>query len=159
MPRSPFVSVATAVVLLAGCAAGVPVERQVVVPGGRFTAIQGEAALTVRAMLPDNGGEVVGAKCTVTSSLYTATLTTPSRLVVPNFGPQSPELFFDCRAGTLAGSARVAIVTTWRDGAWAGYPGFGPGPYGPWAGGPWGWGSGYPVSSYPNVRVIMHPTG
>lgn len=165
MPRlrraAATAALVTAVVALAGCASGVPVERQVVVPGGKFTAVQGEAALTVRTILPDDGGEVVGAACAVTSSLYNATLTTPSRLIVPNFGPQSPELFFDCRAGDLAGTARIQIATYWRDGAWAGYPGpYYGGPYG-WGGGPygWGWGAGYPVSEYPDVRVVMHPKG
>ena len=33
---------------LAACAGGVPVDHQVVVPGGRFDAVQGEARLTVR---------------------------------------------------------------------------------------------------------------
>jgi hypothetical protein len=140
---------------LAACATGVPVERQVVVPGGRFDAVQGEAQLTVRTFLPQEGDErreVVGADCTVVSSLYSAELVTPARLVVPNFGPQSPELEIDCRAGDLAGSGRVRIVTRWQQppGYW-GYPW---GPYG-WPG--WGWygGPGLPVSDYPNLDVIM----
>lgn len=153
--------VLAATLVLAGCASGVPVDRTVIVPGGRFTAVQGEADLTVRTVLPANGGEVVGATCDVSSSLYKTQVVTPTRLVVPNFGPQSPELFLSCRAGDLAGRANVGIVTIWQDGAW-GYPGVYGGPWrGPWAGpwGPgWGW-PGYPVSRYPNVRVVMQPGG
>ena len=99
-----------AALLLAGCATGVPVERQVVVPGDRFQAVQGEAAFLVRTFLAPEGDvrrEVVGADCELTSSLYTATLVTPSRLVVPNFGPQSPELNVACRADGLSGAGRA----------------------------------------------------
>jgi hypothetical protein len=146
-----------AAMLLGGCASGVPVERQVVVSGTRFDAVQGEAALTVRTFLPDEGGgrrEVVGARCRVISSLYAAELVTPSRLVVPNFGPQSPEIGVDCGAGELAGSGTARIVTRWREppGYW-GYP-WGPfyRPYG------LGWyGPGYPVSDYPDLAIVMRP--
>jgi hypothetical protein len=152
--RSILVLAAT---LVGACASGVPVERQVVVSGTRFDAVQGEAALFVRTFLPDEGGErreVVGARCRVVSSLYAAELVTPSRLVVPNFGAQSPEIGVDCTAGELAGSGTARIVTHWRDppGYW-GYP-WGPfyRPYG------WGWyGPGYPVSDYPNLAIVMRP--
>lgn len=154
------VILAAPLVALAACTTGAPIERQVVVPGGGFSAVQGEAQMTVRTVLPDRAGEVMGATCAVTSSLYRTELVTPARLILPNFGPQSPELFLDCRAGDLAGTARVEIATYWRDG-WSGGPYYGPygGPYGgPWAG-PWGWGGGYPVSEYPDVRVVMRPAG
>ena len=138
---------------LAACAGGVPVDHQVVVPGGHFDQVQGEARLTVRTGL-DDGSEVVGATCDVVSSLYTVKLVTPARLVVPNFGPQSPELTATCRAGDLSGAGSVAIITRWQQG-WP-YGGF-PGPY---YGRPWGWGwydygPGYPVSDYPDLRVIL----
>ncbi len=143
--------------LLAGCATGVPVERQVVVSGGQFIAVQGEASLIVRTFVEDPGGqrrEVTGASCDVESSLYTARLTTPSRLVLPNFGPQSPELAVNCNAGKLLGSGRVAIVTRWQQtpGFW-GPPGF---PY--WRSDPLGWrwdGPSFPVSDYPNLSVVL----
>src|SRR6478736_2245456 len=99
---------------LAGCATGVPVTRQVVVPGGQFQAVQGEAGLLVRTFVEDPAGErreLVGATCAIVSSLYGASLVTPSRLVVPNFGAQSPVLTADCRADKLAGSGSVRIVT------------------------------------------------
>jgi len=145
---------------LAGCASGVPVSRQVVVPGGQFQAVQGEAGLLVRTFVEDPSGErqeVLGATCDVVSSLYKASVVTPSRLVVPNFGAQSPVLTADCRADKLAGAANVRIVTRWQQppGYW-GYPGW----WGPW-GGPWGWdspwgGPGFPISEYPNLLVMLH---
>jgi hypothetical protein len=150
--------------VLAGCAAGVPVERQVVVPGERFLAVQGEAAFFVRTFLvPEDGErrEVVGATCTVASSLYSAELVTPSRLVVPNFGPQSPELDVTCTAGAWSGGGKARIVTRWNEppgywgspaGAWG--PGWGPG-WG-WGGAGWGWGGpAYASSDYPNLNVTL----
>ncbi len=148
---------------LAGCASGVPVERQVVVPGGQFQAVQGEAGLLVRSFVEDPPGErreVLGANCEVVSSLYHASLVTPSRLVVPNFGAQSPVLTATCHAGKLSGSGSVRIITRWQQqpGYW-GYPGWGGGPWGGpwgWGGGPWGWGGpGFPVSDYPNLLVML----
>jgi hypothetical protein len=151
-------SVLVVAVLLAGCAAGVPVERQVVVPGDRFASVQGEAAFFVRTFLAEEirgeRNEVVGARCQLVSSLYSAELVTPSRVVVPNFGPQSPDLDVACVAGEWSGSGSLRIVTRWNEppGYW-GYPG----PWGPW--GP-GWGGGwygptYPISDYPDLNVLL----
>ncbi len=143
-----------AVLPLAACAGGVPVDHQVVVSGSRFQAVQGEAALTVRTFLEDNRSEVVGATCEVVSSLYFTKLVTPSRLVVPNFGPQSPELTATCHAGALAGSGTVPVITRWQTvpGPYWGYPG---GLYRPWGYGWYDYGPGYPVSDYPDLRVIL----
>jgi hypothetical protein len=147
--------------VLAACATGVPVQRQVVVPGDRFVAVQGEAGLFVRTFLPPEGRdrrEVVGADCRIVSSLYSTELVTPSRLVVPNFGPQSPELVATCTAGELSGTGRTRIITRWQQSPWGwGYPG----PAGPWD--PWGWGMpgwgwyepSYPVSDYPDLIVTL----
>lgn len=147
--------------LLAGCATGVPVEREYVVAGDRFANVQGEARLVVRSFVEEADGahEVLGATCQVTSSLYDTVVTTPARLVVPNFGAQSPELAFACAAGALSGAARRDISTSWR---------YAPGGYGPPWGYPgmgvygglgWGYGWGrtpaYPVSDYRNVNVML----
>jgi hypothetical protein len=142
-------------VALAGCASGVPVEREVVVSGSRFVAVQGEAELLVRTFLPrsaDERLEVLGARCQVVSSLYSAELITPSRLVLPNFGPQSPELNFSCNADGKSGQARARIITRWYD-----YPGaWGWGPPGAFGWGGWGWaGPAYPVSEYPDVAIEL----
>ncbi len=149
--------------LLGACASGVPVERQVVVQGGRFDAVRGEAGLLVRTFVDegDQRREVIGADCDIVSSLYAARLVTPSRLVVPNFGPQSPQLTATCRTGNLNGSGTIGILTRWQQppGYW-GYPGgLWRGPWGDpwgWGGGPWGWGGpGYPISEYPDLFVTL----
>jgi hypothetical protein len=150
---------------LAGCAGGVPVERQVAVSGAGFANVDGEVDLVVRAFLAPEDEvrrEVVGAVCQVESTLYEAQITTPSRLKVPNFGPQSPELDISCSADGFSGRVRQEINTYWRDAP--GYYGY---PYGGWYPPPvyggaafaWGyggwWGPSYPVSDYPNVSVIL----
>ncbi len=160
MPRNSLAALAA--LHLAGCATGVPVERQTVVAGDRFSNVQGEARFVVRTALasPAAGNdrrEVLGARCTALSSLYEAEFVTPSRLVVPNFGPQSPEITVSCTAGELSGSAAARIVTRW-DGPPA-YPGWGPGWGPPWALGYPGRGwpaPAYPVSSYPDLIVPLH---
>ncbi len=149
---------------LAGCAGGLPLGPDVVVSGAKYVAVQGEADLVVRTFLVDPAGqkrEVAGATCAIDSSLYSARLTTPARLRVPNFGPQSPVLTLTCAAGELKGGGQVGIETFWRaaPGMYGGYYG---GPYGPGPG-PWGWpgpgwglyGPSYPVSEYPDLRVIL----
>ena len=78
--------------------------------------------------------------------------------MVPNFGPQSPELVATCKAGDLAGTGRTRIITRWQQSPWAwGYPGPGV------AAAPWGWGMpgwgwyepSYPVSDYPDLIVTL----
>lgn len=152
--------------LLAGCATQsyAPVERRVVVSGGGFDAVRGEAGLTVRTFVEDPSGarrEVVGATCQVGTSLYATTLVTPARLVVPNFGPQSPELVIDCTAGDRRGKAVRDISTSWTyaPGGWPGNPAYLPyGPYGPYGGTPFGYGwdrPAYARSDYRDVGVIL----
>jgi hypothetical protein len=152
--------------LLYGCASGVPVDRQTVVTGARFNNVQGEASFIVRTVLPAEARaerrELVGARCTALSSLYKAEFVTPNRLVVPNFGPQSPEITVTCAAGELSGRATARIVTHWEGPPYPGWgwgPGWGPAwgaGWDPWYPG-WGWyGSRFPVSDYPDLLVPLY---
>lgn len=157
-----------AALALGGCAAGgLPLRETVAVPAGRFEAVQGQAEVVVRSFITDEAGqtrELGGASCEVTSILFSTRLQTPGRVVFPGFGPQSPTLDIDCRAGELAGSAEVAVEGQWvrMPGAW---PGPGPWPYGyggwggpwggPWAGGAWGGGPSYVTFVYPDVNVPL----
>lgn len=158
-------SLSAMLLVVMGCASGTPVNNQTVVWGGGFENVQGEARLVVRTFIAedeDTRREVLGAQCRVESSLYSAVFTSPNRLVVPNFGPQSPELSVACSAADLAGGGQVRILTRWRyppnyqPGAF-GYP-F-PGRVGPpiWgATGGWAWGgSAFPVSEYPDINILL----
>lgn len=147
---------------LAGCAGGVPIENQVTVSGANFANVMGEARLSVRTFLTGEGGEareVLGADCTLETSLYATRFTTPVQLKLPNFGPQSPELDIACTANEWSGGARVEIYTDWdRPPGGYGYPGYGfygPGYYGrPY--GYWGWpGAAVPEYDYPNVKITL----
>jgi hypothetical protein len=154
-----------AALCLAGCARGVPVENEASVSGARFEAVQGEARLVVRTFLPVEGNsrrEVLGARCDLRTSLYSLSFTTPVRLKLPNFGPQSPELDIACSAREWTGRARVAIRTDWDypPGGY-GYAGYGyHGPLG-YSGGPyggWGWPGPRPAvprSYYPDVNLML----
>jgi hypothetical protein len=148
--------------LLAGCSAGgLPPGPAVVVPGARFDGVRGESELVVRAHVEDAAGrrEIAGARCAVTTGLFETEVVTPARLVVPNFGPQSPTLRIACRAGALEGSAEQRILTRWRDapGARGPYPGYvGIAVGGHWGGGLWGWsGPSFPEFVYPDVSVPL----
>ncbi|TPE49687.1 hypothetical protein [Amaricoccus solimangrovi] len=139
-----------------------PLGPDVVVGGQDFVAARGEADLVVRTHVVGSDGtkrEVAGATCALSSVLYSAKFTTPTRLRLPNFGPQSPDLMISCAAGVQKGSASVPIATYWRTAP--GY--FGPGPWGPWGPG-WygpgwyGWGypePTYPVWEYPDTSVAL----
>lgn len=146
---------------LAACAGSVPVENVVTVSGAQFDSVRGEADLVVRTFLPaeeNTRREVTGAVCELDTILYSTRFTTPARLKLPNFGPQSPELSISCRAEDWSGRAEVPVETDWAypPGGYAGY-GYGPPGYyygGPWGG--WGWPAGaVPVSGYPDVHVML----
>jgi hypothetical protein len=152
---------------LACCAGdgGLPLGPTVGVPAPAGAAVQGQADIVVRAFVADPEGaprEVGGAVCDVRSVLFEARLVTPARLVFPSYGPQSPTLAFDCRAGALAGEATRGVVTRWvrAPGAWPG-PGPWGWPYGGAWGGPWGWGGwgwdapSFPIFVYPDVDVPL----
>lgn len=146
---------------LAGCAQGLPVTREVVVPGGRFEAIRGEAQVVVRSFVEEADGrrEVGGARCDLATSLYSAALVTPARLYLPNFGPQSPDLRVACTAPGLAGTAQQRIVTRTQGAGSARYGYFGSSRRDDFVFG-WGWPSlAFPVSDYPNIAVTLRPTG
>ena len=157
------IGIVLAATALAGCAGGLPLGPDVVVSGRQFVAAQGEADVVVRAFVLDDAGErseVAGAACDVTTSLYDAKLTTPARMRVPNFGPQSPVLNIACAALGLKGAVQQPIAIYWRTAPGYYYGGYyGPPWYGPgagWYGPGWGFpGPSYPVSEYPDVAVIL----
>lgn len=73
-------------------------------------------ALAVRSFERDPAAEwreVAGAACSVTAGVYAATLVTPSRLVLPDLGPDAPNIVANCRLGTLQGQDAVGPDYPW----------------------------------------------
>ena len=142
---------------VAGGGAGLPQVAmaptgETVVPPGRGA----RRALAVRTFVsaPDGWTEVAGARCVVTGApFFRATLVTPSRLVLPDLGPDAPSLRAECETATARGADVVAPVFAWPA---EGYPN--PAARAWWGGG-WWWGfqkSG-PLH-YPDIAVGLVPT-
>lgn len=119
-----------------------------IVPPGR-----GLEALAVRTFVPaPDGGwqEVAGARCTIRGGDYfRAAVVTPSRLVLPDLGPDAPTLSAECASGALSGRAAVAPAFGWAatGGTWGQRV---------WWGG--GWWRGYEASgplSYPDLAIAL----
>lgn len=72
---------------------------------------RGQETVTVRAVrrFAEGGAEVAGPRCTLDSGVFEARFTTPARVVVPDYGPDSPDLFVRCTAGDLSGTASAEV--------------------------------------------------
>lgn len=52
-------------------------------------------------------GELAGIPCTVDAGVYKASFLSPTNLIVPNYGPNSPAIFVRCVINDLSGSKTV----------------------------------------------------
>ena len=142
---------------VAGPGAGLPEVAmapagETVVPPGRG-AKRGLAVRTFVAAPEGGWAEVSGATCVVTGAPYfRATLRTPSRLVLPDLGPDAPVLRAECGTAAAWGADTVAPVFGWpaegRPNALERS----------WWGGGWWW--GYQKTgplSYPDLAVGLVP--
>ena len=148
----------------AGGGAGLPQVAmaptgETVVPPGRGA----KRALAVRTFVAapggENGGwtEVEGARCTVTAGDFLdTTVATPTRILLPDLGPDAPPLRAECETATSWGSDTVAPVFGWpvegRPNSVARM----------WWGGGWWW--GYQKTGplhYPDLAIglVPKPTG
>ncbi|WP_424932616.1 hypothetical protein [Amaricoccus macauensis] len=114
--RLPLLSAASLCAFLAACTTndglpeGAPSVRSVPKPGVDAPSARGETRLAVRSFGPD-GQEVAGAACAVESTLFTAELVSPARVLMPYYGEASPEITVTCRSGDLSGEVQVAAVS------------------------------------------------
>lgn len=93
-----------------GAAVGLDVYARDRAAGSPVPRFRGQDTVPVRAYGNLNGdgiAEITGARCTVDSGLYSATLQTPANVAVPDYGPDSPAIFVRCEAQALSGSATV----------------------------------------------------
>jgi hypothetical protein len=118
------------VAVLAGCT-GTPAPygvQSVVVaqtPGVAAPAAQGQTDLVVRAVPAGVAGEeLLGAACVAESPYFSASFTTPARLLLPDYGPAAPVVTVSCRAGNAAGSLSAQPGPAWSGGL-AGWPAIG----------------------------------
>ncbi len=131
-------------------------------------AASGEASLVVRAVSPQAPGqEIAGATCSARSPYFTASFTPPTRLLVPDFGPQAPSISIACEAGGARGSAVVEPEVAWSSGSSGGYgiPAIGVavgtgnnsgvGVGFSWWGSPGNTSVGSAVTRYPDVRIPL----
>jgi hypothetical protein len=160
----------TLAAVLAGCTGtpapyGVPSVVVPQTPGVAAPAARGETALVGRAVSAGVAGEeLLGAACVAESPYFSASFTTPARLLLPDYGPASPVVTVSCRAGNAAGSlsAQPGPVAT---GGLAGWPaigvsvgtgsGGGVGVGFGWYGGAVGVSSGGGPARYPELRVPL----
>jgi hypothetical protein len=125
----------------------------------------GETQIVVRAVpagAPDQ--ELHGAQCVAESPWFRSEFASPARVLVPDYGTQSPPVTVTCRSGTATGSAVAQPQAAWSGGL-GGWPavgvsvgtgdssGVGVG-FGWWGGGVGTYG-GAPVVRYPELRVVV----
>lgn len=81
-------------------------------PGAVVPNLRGQTSVEIRAFDrtgDGNSGELTGIPCTVDNNLYRANITTPATIVVPNYGPQSPNFQVSCRYGEREETVTAAI--------------------------------------------------
>ena len=132
---------------------------------------RGETQLVVRAVSADAPGrEFPGAVCEAISPYFASRFTAPARLLIPDYGSQSPEVTVSCEARGASGRATVAPqasysgggfgapavgISVGTGGGWNGWDGDGVGVGLSWWGGGGGGGYGEPLVRYPALRVPM----
>ena len=160
-----------AVIGVAGCAVPgssppgvdtVRADRRADVPA---PLARGETQLVVRAVPAGAAGqELTGSACVASSAYFRAEFASPARILVPDFGAESPPIEVTCRSGTASGTAISSPEAAWQGGL-GGWPaigmsvgtgtnsgvGLGVG----WYGGGMGASGGVPVVRYPEVRVVV----
>jgi hypothetical protein len=162
-----------AAVGMAGCVApgapppGVETVRAERKAGVMAPLARGETQLVVRAVAAGApaGQELQGARCVADAAYFRAEFASPARVLLPDFGAESPAVTVTCRSGTASGSAVAAPQAAWQGGL-GGWPavgvsvgtgnssGVGVG-LGWWGGGGVGAAGGTPVVRYPEVRVVV----
>ncbi len=95
-----------------GSAAGLDVYAKARAQGQQVPRYRGENFVPVRSYTKagSNGRtEVAGANCAISNALYTAKVTTPVMIQVPNYGPQSPAINAQCSLGGASGTSSAAV--------------------------------------------------
>jgi hypothetical protein len=78
--------------------------------GNPVPRFRGQETVVIRAsgIAPDGQRkELTGVPCTVDAGVYAARFSTPSNVIVPDYGPNSPAIFVRCTLGKQSGSATI----------------------------------------------------
>ena len=121
---SPLRAAALAL-LLAGCAEmarpGTTTVRVEPRSDAELPLARGETQLEVRAVSADAPGrEFPGAVCDAISPYFASRFTAPARLLIPEYGSQTPEVTVSCEAGGASGRATVAPQASYTGGSFGG---------------------------------------
>jgi hypothetical protein len=118
-------SIATALLVLAGCSGMMPRTgpgtNEVVMKNaaGAFAPpARGYDRIPMRSFRPDAAGGWIdspGATCLLRAGAYRARLVTPAVLLMPDLGPDAPVITADCAQGTLRGRDVVAPAYVWPE--------------------------------------------
>ena len=113
--------------LIAGCAEMAPPGTTTVRveprPDAEPPLARGETQLVVRAVSAEAPGrEFPGAACDAISPYFASRFTAPARLLIPEYGSQTPEVTVSCEAGGASGRATVAPQASYWAAASAGRP-------------------------------------
>ena len=78
--------------------------------GNPVPAFRGQETLAIRATGAGSNGqrkELSGVPCTLDAGVYSAAFTTPAKLIVPDYGPNSPAIFIRCTHEDQSGSMTI----------------------------------------------------
>jgi hypothetical protein len=94
-----------------GGAVGLDVYAGSRAAGNPVPWFRGQETLTVRTFASGGAGltEIEGASCLLDSGVFSARFASPAQVVVPDYGPASPDLFIRCSAGVLSGTATATV--------------------------------------------------
>lgn len=123
------IAIALALILpLAACAGGVsgggsglPETQMTQATGDIVPPARGYLGVPVRSFVSDPEAasgwlEVSGARCAMSAGAYRASLVTPGRLVLPDLGPDAPDIRADCALGEASGSVLARADYSWPTG-------------------------------------------
>ncbi len=104
----------TAIPFNQNAAVGIDVYGSDRARGATVPPFRGQSVINVRAVDRANRmAELTGVTCTLRTDTYSATVTTPGRVIVPNYGAQSPVISATCSDGVrqATGTSTVTNVS------------------------------------------------
>lgn len=149
-----------------GSAFGIDVFAGARQSGAAAPAYRGERLVTVRTALAgsnQSAREIAGARCRIDSQMYSAEVTTPAEIIVPDYGQASPVITAICRANGKSAQESISVFNASQRARDQAYDPFIYGGFG-WPNGRSGVGVGITFNlsgsrndtyEYPSLRVVF----